>query len=73
MPEGTSFGDILVGPRMTPEQNLPGGWLKKEGGHAETQVQEHVVGQRLEVRDQGLWRPRPVSGPRVSGAQSKVR
>lgn len=49
---------------MTPEQNLPGGRLKKEGGHAETQVQENVVGQRLRVRDQGLW-PRPVSGLRV--------
>lgn len=58
------MGGILVRLRMTPEQNLPGGRLKKEGGHAETQVQENVVGQRLRVRDQGLW-PRPVSGLRV--------
>lgn len=58
---------------MTPEQDLPGGWLKKEGGHAETQVEENGVGQRLQVRDQGLWPPRPVSRPRVPGAQSKVR
>lgn len=56
------FGDILVRLRMTPEQRLPSGWLKKEGGCAKTQVNENMVGQRQQVRDQGPW-THPVSRP----------
>ena len=47
---------------MTPEQRLPSGWLEKEGGCAETQVNENTVGQRQQVRDRGPW-PHSVSRP----------
>lgn len=45
---------------MTPEQRLPSGWLKREGGCAETEVSENLEGQRQQARDQGPW-PHPAS------------